>query len=657
MNKYKKILSLMLAIFFAMLPMQSFVKAQTASPNTYNYKWKDNSIVIGSNSIEKTFYVPQNMNHNNFIISLKIKQSPTLVKDLSSVSILVNNTQVHSAMMSEVDVNGMITVGVPNDLIHKGENSISIRGFLKSTREKCELNDEINWVVIEKGSYFGFNFTREESSSVGNIFDGTYYSNGLDGEVYLAFPDNLTKENYSQMASISALTGFIHKNKEVNVEIKPIKYSEVNAIDKETIIVGTSTQVKAWNKDILAEEDWKGIEENGGILLRKIGLKNHFIAIVSNEAQLELLCKTLQNKSILNQVSGAGYVLSDSKVTNEKEFNTNPTLNALGYEDVTQMGNGIKKFNYYFSIPMKKTLTKDNKLSFNYNYSSLVDFDNAYVNVSINGENLLTKNLNKDALQSKLEFSIPERYFEYSGFNVSLEFNLRPNQERCSSKSHEDAWVTIDSMNSKMKLDLKDREKYSLINSGGLFQNDNGYVDGSIVADSYKNLTASSICNISLTLGKTSQGVSKLILSEASKDKAKHGGIISLTTSPIIKDINSSLRIPVSESGRFENKDLFIQNTPSLGSIQLTSNGESIVFIASDSKQLISTVNAYSKTSSFDDTVILKDGKIIESFGKAEKLQESVLDKTNKNYTVIIASGVVLIATAVIYILYRKKIK
>lgn len=143
----------------------------------------------------------------DFVISLKIKQSPTLVEDLSSISILVNNTMVDSITMDKLSSDGILTTKVSSHLFHDGMNSIAIKGFLKSTRERCEINDEINWVIIEKDSSLSFKYSRVDSKHIKDIFDSTYYSNGLIGETNMVLPDDL------KVTSMSALVAFVHKDK------------------------------------------------------------------------------------------------------------------------------------------------------------------------------------------------------------------------------------------------------------------------------------------------------------------------------------------------------------------------------------------------------------------------------------------------------------
>lgn len=682
MKVYKQII--LLPILFIVIFTMSFsktIKAESLKPNVYNYTWQEDTLLSGSDHIGKIFYVPENMKSSNFIISLKIKQSPTLIKDLSSVSILVNNTKVYSIMIDKIKSNGELTIKVPEKIIKQGENSIVIKGFLKSTREKCEFNNDVNWVLIESGSSFTFNYSRADSTNISSIFDNTYYSDGKRAEVNLVLPNKLADYNYSQISSVSTLIGFAHKNKELNVDINTYKYSDLNNLDKETIVIGTVEQVKALNKGLLTDEEVKSAEENGYVAIRKIGKKNHFLIITSTEEQLETLCSIFSTKSSLAQIKGNNYILDKNKVVYEKEYNNTPSLKDLGYESISQVGNGTKEFNYYLTIPAGKMLTNKNKLSFAYSYSNLVDYDNGYVNLEINGENILSKKFSIEKTQDIIEFSIPEKYFDNTAFNISLNFNLKPGTEYCTITSHEDVWVKIDSDNSKLNLDLKDRDKYSLNNSQGILQDLNGMVKGRILVDSYDNLSADSISKISYYLGKLSQGVNSLYIDsngennkdsndtknsnddkevKNSKDNNNDGNsnkaIFALTTSEIIKDMKNQITVPISENGEFIDKDLFIQNTSSLGAIEITSNNI-LLITASDKDQLNNTIKKYPEATSSKSAVIIKDEDIIEYFEEENKENEkiTVLDKVN--YNIIIALGVLVGAVTIIYIIYYKKVK
>ena len=626
MKNYKKII----LVFLLLLVISFFtdikgkdIKAENLNSNIYTYKWKEDNLISGNSEVTKNFYVSENMELMDFSISLKLDYSQTLIKDLSSISIEINNSRIYSIKINDLNNDRLININIPNDLINKGINTITINGFLKSTTEKCEINNDINWVIIDKDSYFSFKCNRKESKSIGEVFDSTYYSDGENAEVNIALPENLSSFNYSQIASISSLIGFINKNKEVDVEVKTLSYSDLLKSDKENIVIGTCNDIKSFNEGLFTVEEWKTIEEKGCIAIRKIGNKNQFIFITQNENQLETLCRILKNKTLLSQMildnienpnekEYTFYVLDEKKIINEKEFSKEVTLKDLGYEDYYGEGNGVKTFNYYFTIPANKKLTNNNKVTFVYNYSSLIDYDNAYLTVEINNETLISKKLenyvgdvllndSKEILSNEetLSFIIPEKYFDYDSFNISLKFNLKPTAENCEAQSYSNMWIKVNSDNSKLNLDLVDREDYKLPNSQGLFQDYNGNVDGNILVDSYKNLTINSITKLSSYLGKVSKGVNKLLIySIESKDSeyidiSSNNIIFTLSNSLLINEINSELKIPVSENNEFINRDLFIQNTPTLGAIELTLSGNKLIFIGNDKEQLNNAILNY----------------------------------------------------------------
>lgn len=658
MKRYRVFLSIFLsAILTFSMYFSMEVNAQDGNSNAYSYQWKEEVLVSGSSGIERTFYVAENMICYNFVLSLYIKQSPTLIKDISSLSVSVNNTKVYSITMDKVQENGQITVKIPEYLIKKGTNSIVVNGFLKSTKEKCEINNDINWFVVERNSSFRFDYKKTDSKNISGIFESTYYSDGVKSQVMLALPQELAEHNYSQVASLGALTGFIHKNKENKVTMSTLNYSQLLIADRETIVVGTVTQLKAFNNTLLTEEQWQKAEESGYIAVRRIGNKNHFIIITSKEEQLEVLCKILGNKSSLSQIKETDYVLDKEKIINEEEFNTNPSLKALGYEDLSQSGNGAKEFSYYFTIPAKKVLTENNRATFVYNYSQLAENDNGYVTVEVNGEKIMSKELDKGKVKETLEFTIPEKYFHYTGFNISLKFNLKPSVERCTAQSYDNVWISVDSVNSNFKLEVKEREKYFLLNSQGILQNSNGSLDGRILVDSYKNLAIDNICEMSSYLGQVSQGVNNLDIKEMKSNEKPSGIILGLTSSPIIKGLSDNLRIPISSNSEFVNKDLFIQNTSSLGAIEVALNGENLVIMGTDVNQLNNAMNKYLEITTDKDTVIIVNDKIIDTFQDEKVESNKNLEVIKVKYDILLALLALLGASIVILIVYYKKVR
>lgn len=642
MEKIKRVLAVLIIFMMIVMILPVYnISASVIKPNNYRYKWTDDDLIRGSLQIGKTFYVTENMQPSNMNISLKLKPSPTLMGDLSSVSVLLNDRVIHSVMIDDLNIDEGLNITVEDHLISKGDNSLVIKGFLKSTREKCEINPDINWVIIEKGSLFSFDYKRVESTVISNIFEDTYYSNGVKGEINLAIPDKLTESNYSQIASLSALIGFIHKNKEVDTDIKLVNYSNLDALNKEAIVIGTSDQIKSFNKDLLTDKEWDMAKENGYIAIRKIGDTSHFILIVSDEEQLGTLIKILQNKSSRKQMKTKSYVLDKSKLVQIREFNKMPLLSELGYESSSQVGRGIKVFNYYFTIPANKSLTPSNKLSFAYNYSALSEDDNGYVTVGINGENILSKKLSGELQEDKIEFTIPDKYFKYTGFNIDLKFNLKPKTENCVGETFENVWVGVDSLSSKFNLDTEDRKEYSLLSSYGTLQDENGYLDGHIVVDSYDIIAPADISKIALYLGRVSQGVNKLRIINTDNNGEDKGAIFTLNTNPIPQE-------------------LFIKNTKSLGFISMASDNRTLLISGTDRGQLGGAVRKYQEVISPNTSVVLQDGEVIDYFNDGVINDYNTVEEADGfiiEADIMLALATMLGFVVIAFAIYYRKIK
>lgn len=628
-------------ILFTLLPVP-YTMANPVEESTYSHKWEEDELIGGFSQISKTFYIADNMDVSDFNISLKIKPSPTLVGDLSSISVLLNGLEIDSLLIKDLDSSEPLIIKVPATSIHKGQNTLSIKGFLKSTRERCEINPDINWLIIEKDSYFKFDYLRTPGKYLNDIFDSTYYFDGLEGQINIIVADKLAEENYSQISSLSALLGWVNKNKGEDLKIKTLRYSEIEGLAKESIIIGTPDQLKSLDESLFTDKIWEAGAKQGLIALRQIANKRHFIIMTSNNDQLGVLNQTLGKKSSLAQMKTETYILDENKMVKNKEFNTNPSLKELGYETVSQVGNGIKDFNYYFTIPASKTLTDDNKLSFAYNYSSLSDLDEAYVIASINGEKFLTKELSKESTKGTLEFSIPEQYYDYTGFNINLSFNLKPNVENCVTQTFENVWIRIDSDNSRFDLDLKNRQEYTLLSSYGLLQNEDGYLDGNISLDNLNEISLDNISNFSSHIGRLSQGINGLYINPISDDD-RNGGVV--------WSIQGNLEVPGGD---------FIQNNKSLGSISISPSNNKLLIKGTNREQLNKTIESYPHVINRDRMLILQDGKVIE-YAKLDEshkdISENYLENRKPQKEIILALMVLLIFTFTVFILYYKKVK
>ena len=627
---------MILLIILPVLP----VSATTTNKEVYRYTWKDDELISDFNQTNQSFYLSDNMDSSSLKISLGITPSPTLVKDLSSISILLNGIEVHSVLIGDLDPNQPLSIEVPGNKINAGRNNLAIKGFLKSTRERCEINPDINWLIIEEGSFYKLDYKRLESDYIKEIFENTCYLDGEKAEVNIVVPDRLNKQNYSQVSSLSALLGWANKNKADGISIKTFGYNAIGNLKRESIIIGTPDQLKSFNDKLFTEKEWQEAKEKGMLAIRKIGGQKHYIVMTSNHDQLELVNKTLQNKILLAQIKTKTYLLDSKQADYLKGFNTSPSLKELGYETTSQVGNGLKTFDYYFAIPANKTLTSDNMFSFAYNYSQLSDLDDAYVIVAINGEKVLSQKLSSENGEGKLKFSIPERYFEYAGFNLSLQFNLKPKLENCVTETFENVWIRVDSEESQFKIDLENRKEYSLLTSHGLIQDDNGYLQGSIDLDEYKGISLDSICDISAYLGKVSLGVKGLYMEETSDEGSKSRVLFTLNTDHQLAEV--------------------VKNSKSLSIIATPLDQNQLLIAATNYGQLNQAIKNYSKLTGPSNMLILQDGEVIESIDlkqdnkkvEAKQLKEKGIEKD-----IVIALVLLLVFTIFTFAIYYRKVK
>lgn len=653
-KKYSSLILIFTLILALNLAKSSEVEA--IEGNNYRHIWKEHSLINSSENLEKFFHVTENMDISEFTINLKIKASPTLIEDLSSISILVNNMPVHSLKIQEVNKSGFLSVKLPENLIKVGRNSILIKGFLKSSKDKCEYNPDINWLIIEKDSFINFKVHRKDSEYIKDIFENTFYSDGLKGHVQLALADEILEENYSQLSSLAALLGYVHRDKEVDLKINLLKYSDLKESKKETILLGNTDQVKNFNKDLLTQEEWNDAKENGFIGLIKIGEKSHFLLLVSDDEQLQTLLAILGNQASLDQIKDKNYLIDKSKLMDKSPYKTKASLKDLGYESFSQSGSGIKEFNYFLSLPANQSLGPDNNFDFQYKYSSLIEEDNAYVTVEINGKKLLSKKLPGTSDSDNINFSIPAKYFDQTGFNISLKFNLAPEEENCIGKDYDDLWLDMETENSFFDLSLKERKDYSLLNAQGLLQDCNGSLDTIITIDDYENLSLDSIANISSYLGRLSQGVSNLSIKKLNQAPKENGAIIGLALSPLLKSEKQNFQINISDQGELMDQNFFIQNTKSIGIISLSLDNSKLFITATDKRQLKLTIDKFPTSQGPNTSLILKDDQIIESFKDLEKTNQK--EETRKINKEILLSLLVLLGfTTIVFFLYYKKIR
>ena len=90
--------------------------------NQQRLEIKEKDLALITEKHERSQKDVENLNKQILILQRSLKEADTAQKQLD-------------AKIKDLDINGGLKLEVPEHLIYKGDNTLTIRGFLKSTRE------------------------------------------------------------------------------------------------------------------------------------------------------------------------------------------------------------------------------------------------------------------------------------------------------------------------------------------------------------------------------------------------------------------------------------------------------------------------------------------------------------------------------------------
>lgn len=648
MKKRKLYFTSLIVLFLWLIPAYK----ASAADQMYRVEWADDVVLYGQEQHVKNFYVPQNTEVKDAELNLDYEISPTLIKEISSISILVNGREVHSQILSNEN---KVKLTIDKKLLKKGTNSLAIRTFLKSTKEDCEKNNEINWLVLKNQSNLKVPLKRAQSKAVNDIFENTYQLNETKATVSIVGPEKMSVFNYQQLTNVAAQVGYQNRGKEIKPDIKLYTYDELEEVKNEAIVIGSSEQLQKKFPEAIKSDDLDDYNENGSILLRTVDNNQYFFLVTDTNEQLKLLNQTLSDSQLMKQLDREEYFLKQDNILNDPIDFDSVTLADLGYETNTQQGDTTYTFDYFLSLPGNKKIGKNNQLTFKYSYPAALVEEDANVLVTINGQEQLTKKISKEKDADELTFTIPEQFTDYSRLNLTLTFNLNPKIAKCLWRQDYKGWVKMDAEESQLLLDIKNRADYSLATSHGLAEDEHGILNEELHIDSFKHIEMASIIKLAQYFGEMSQGVKKFSVVESSEDEAARSAkmIVGLNQSHLVKDLNEHLQLPISKDNYFKHDDLFIQSHSALAAIQLTNNHEQLVISSNDKKQLNTAIEQYVSMQSLDQAVVIQHNDMIYAQKNREEVAHQ-LKHTVFTKELIYSFIILLIGLFILGFIYKK---
>lgn len=390
-----------------------------------------------------TFYVSKDkysiLNDNNYI-KVSFTQTNKEKYDCSSITVYLNDIPLKSIQLNNFDLNSTFTVPLPKNKINDGSNTITIKSFTKLTEDLCcdELSN-FNWICFHKDTFIHLEYSLFNDSTNISDFPYPYVINQRDfvENSYIVIPDNPSLDEVKGAIKMSLLLSKYNHNK--LGFFKTINYSNIDKYKNSNLIF------------ILDKNNINNYFENNYIVNKNQGFikelpspynKTKKVLLVSSDIDKSI--NALSNPKLSDQMLNSSQVIDFELVDQKDDTNTDISFKDLNYNSVKLNGTLSQSSNFYIQIPTGLKLYDDSYIDLKFRYSSILNFENASINIYINDIPVNTKQLSKDKINNdNLKFKIPKEFLNLKAFNLKVEFYLPLIKSNCEFIDDNVCFATI----------------------------------------------------------------------------------------------------------------------------------------------------------------------------------------------------------------------
>ncbi|WP_248479681.1 cellulose biosynthesis cyclic di-GMP-binding regulatory protein BcsB [Tepidibacter aestuarii] len=622
-----------------------------------------------------TFYFSKDkyaiLNDNNYI-KINFTQTNKEKYDCSSITVYLNDIPLKSIQLNNFDLNSTFTVPLPKNKITDGPNIITIKSFTKLTEDLCcdELST-FNWLCFHKDTFIHLEYSLLHDATSISDFPYPYIISQRDfvENCYIVIPDNPSLDEAKGAIKMSILLSNYNPYK--NSFFRTINYSNIDKYKNSNLIfiLDKNNINKYFENNYIVSENEGFIKE-----IQSPYDKAKKILFISYDIDksINALSKSKLSRQMLNSSQIIDFELADQK----DDDDTDISFKDLNYNSVKLNGALSQSRTFYIQIPKGLKLSDDSYINLNFRYSSILNFENASINVYINDVPVNTKQLSKDLFNNdKLRFKIPKEFLNLKAFNLKVEFYLPLIKSNCDFIDDNVCFATIlDS--SYIHCSYSNQSSYSLYDYPAPFAMYNRSNSLSLIVEDLSNIDKINLYSIVLSsMNKSSNDFIDFDLYTSINSNLKNDNIILISSADkdtLIKKYNDNLYLQYNDdfSNFISNDKINIvnNNKNDLVSIQLLKSplhqDKYMLVITSPSintiystKDTLSNINAIS--SNIADVLILNEKGVKdyayyrEELSKANKKTRWV-DTVNfqaKMIFVIVIFILVLISLVIISII------
>ncbi|MHC1749263.1 MAG: cellulose biosynthesis cyclic di-GMP-binding regulatory protein BcsB [Cellulosilyticaceae bacterium] len=494
-------------LIFILCSIIGFIKVPILAKENYEINFsKDYQVDALFGKVTENFYISEKWDIKAINMKLLFSNSPIINKDLSSITLSINNHYFYTTFIPESTMLiKTLDIVIPIEYIKEGLNSLDIDTYMRISDDKpCSDDATIaNWFTVDKQSSIAITYdVNKQYDSIAEFYERFIDVDTLRNKQSAIAISNQNDRDEMQ-AGIIGLLGISGErlDKENIIKIFPMDNRE-DIKGNHIIYISLYDNLMPNIKNTISSEIVKQLQDKVYLKLLEAPGGSHILTITSKNGDLlKQTVKILGNKELMIQYKKSENIIGyDNTLRQEK-------LPKEEIKELTNAGEYLKgsfrqQKEFYINYPKSRSVTQGSNIYLRYRYAENLDFDRSLVTIYINDQPIGSRKLTKEkANKDEVTLSIPTDLNISGNFNVKVAFDLEQKDLWCTVRNNDTPWAYI-SKESMIKIYSKEQPFMLFENYPYPFVKDNDINDLAIVIpDKPEAYIYEAISNITNMLG------------------------------------------------------------------------------------------------------------------------------------------------------------
>lgn len=406
---------------------------------------------------EETLYfqIPEYWETEHISGNMFVRLSPMILDTPASLTFELNEIPVQSVNLDYADgPEQKFEISLPTEQIHEGYNELTVSGFARIYDEEGCLDEfsGANWVILDANSGISVQYRLKEPAD--NIAEYPYpllsMENDTGAGTAVVVPDEVSGEELNAAAWVRA--GLAKKTGEAD-QIQTLYYSDYEKQPMPAVIISLYEKLPDEWKEIIAARgvSESDLEQNAMIAVQRTDGGIYQVWITSsNPACLAEAAQFLMDENRISQEQGSmALVALDSAEKLKEGVRRIPLEFKLSDwfgnpRGIMMHGAFRQEKTIYPPTGVSYVLSPEDSIDLKFRYSENLDFRRSLVTVSVNGEQIGSKKLEKEmAGNDELVLSIPEDLAGERLKSIVVSFDLEIEELYCTVRMDEMPWAFL----------------------------------------------------------------------------------------------------------------------------------------------------------------------------------------------------------------------